>query len=125
MHLSLSPSRLKKKIVTSDVKKIRTYGYPWIKWILATRGYGYFCYSHVNGAGTGIIVSVPVDTRTRSTLIHKSTFIYIYIYISKKYSGLIFSKLHILSSVFILQTSSIGMLSCSKYTPLHSSLSFI
>jgi len=50
-----------------DVKIIRTREYPWIKpatsrkWILKMD----IRYPHVNGAGTGIIVSVPVDIRTR------------------------------------------------------------
>jgi len=61
--------------IIRDVKKIRIRGYPQItsatgrKQILKmyTRycEYGYFWYPHVNGAGTGIIISVPVDIRTR------------------------------------------------------------
>ena len=44
------------------------------KWILkidiASNGYKYFLYPHVNGAGTDIIVFILVDICTRYTLIH-------------------------------------------------------
>jgi len=88
--------------MSRDVKKIRTREYLRIKPVTSRkrilkmdtryRRYEYFLYPHVNGAGTGIIVSVPVDTHTRETLIHKNTliYIYIYIYILVKHSDLIF-----------------------------------
>ena len=61
--------------ITRNVKNIRTNEYPRIKpaiskkWILkmdtSYPRYGYFLYPHVNGTGTGIMVSVSVDTHTR------------------------------------------------------------
>jgi len=66
-------------MVFRDVKKIHIYEYPRIKsitgwkWVLKMdtydNGYEYFLYSHVNEAGTGIIVSVLVDIHTCYTLI--------------------------------------------------------